>query len=135
SQLGRKIERLAHGELRVNNVVLRHIAQLLTEKIIRTIEVRAVEQYLAAGGRCVAIQRLEESRLSGAGRPHQGDEFRGVDSERDRIEQPFAVGGIDGDVDRLNGNIALIFAAFEGAAGGQLKAEATQSNFLSGSDS
>ena len=88
----REVERLPHRELRVDDVVLRHVAHLLPEQVVGPIEVGAVEQHLSVRGRRVAVQRFQERRLAGAGRAHQRDQLRRVDGQRNRIEQPVAVG-------------------------------------------
>jgi hypothetical protein len=81
AQLGRKVQGFADGKFGMNDVVLRNVAHLLAEQIVIAVEVRAVEQNVAGGGRGVAVERFEECGFSGAGRAHESDEFGGIDGE------------------------------------------------------
>ena len=56
--LGAEIQGLSHPQLRVHDVVLRHIAHLLSEAIVEAIQVGAVEQHEAALRPRVAVQRF-----------------------------------------------------------------------------
>jgi hypothetical protein len=118
----------------VDDVVLRNVAHLLAEQIVIAIEIGAVEEDFAGGGRSVAVEGFEQRGLAGAGGAHQRDEFAGVDGERDGIEEARAVGRVDGDLRGFDGNVTVIFAAFEATVGANLKTKTGEADFLAAGD-
>jgi len=68
-ELRRVLHRLEDGELGMDDVVLRDVADDTTERVVDRVEVLAVDPHLTARRREVTVQRHEQRRLAGAGRP------------------------------------------------------------------
>ena len=133
AQLGGVVERFLDGELRVEDVVLRDVADLQPELLLIGVKILAVEEHLPGVRRRVAVQRLEQRRLAGAGRAHERDELRWKDGERNRIEQPAAHRSaldLDDQLRGGDGDVALIAALGQDAGVvEQLEAEAAEADF------
>ena len=77
-QAGRVAERLAHGEARVHDLVLRDVADVRQPRRDRL----AADGHRAARGARHAGQRLDQRRLAGPALADHDDELVGLDAER-----------------------------------------------------
>ncbi len=104
----RVLHRLEDGELGVDDVVLRDVADGAAERVVDRVEVLAVDADLAAGRRQVAVQRHEERRLARARRAHQRDHVARERLEGHVVEQGLhltlvvAVGHLEKEVPGLD---------------------------------
>lgn len=90
AEFGRVAEGPAHGQLRVQDVVLRHQADALAQFGVVAVQVAAVVQDRALVGGAQPGQRVEQRGLARAARAHDGEQALLADRERDVIEERLA---------------------------------------------
>ena len=130
AQAGGEVERLADGQLGMDDVVLGHVAHHVAVEVVVVVEALAAEEHRALHRAGVAVERLEQGGLAGAGRTHQRHQFIGKDGERDGVQQALAVGRVDHDVLGLDGDLAVVVALRQFAVFQQLEADAAQADLL-----
>ncbi len=86
-QPGGVVERPVDGQQRVNDVLLRDVAERLAEAVEMAIEVLAVGQDLTAGGTAPTVEAVHERAFAGTARPQQADELARLDDQVDAVEQ------------------------------------------------
>ncbi len=87
TQAGGVEEGLIDGELHMDDVALRDIAEQLAKAIEVAIKIFAVGQHLAAGRRTPAVQAIHERAFARAARPEQADELAWFDGQVNVVEQ------------------------------------------------
>ena len=89
------MEALAERELRMDDVVLRNVTDLVLERFEVFVEVDPVDEDLAARGSSGPVQSLEQGRFPSTGRAEEGDEVPRVDLEVDVVENADVLLGTD----------------------------------------
>ena len=104
----RVLHGLEDGELGVDDVVLRDVADAPAERVVDGVEVLAVDAHLPARRRQVAVEREQQRRLAGARGAHERDHVARQRLEGDVVEQDFicalvvAIGHLEKEVPRLD---------------------------------
>lgn len=94
-------EGFAHGQLRVQDVVLRDEADALAQFGVVTVEVAAVVQDRAAVGGTLTCQGVQERGLPGAARAHDGEQAFLADRKRHLVQECLTA-VVDGDHEVLD---------------------------------
>ena len=93
-----ELRAVAHGlvdrELRMHDIVLRHVADRAAQRIVDRIDVLAVDPHLAGRRRQVAVQREEQRGLARAGGAHERDQVTGHRLEAHVLEQRLHLTGL-----------------------------------------
>ena len=89
-ELGGVPQRLLDLQLRVLDVLLGHQTDLEPELVVVGIEVVALPDHPAVGGRAQAGERTEERRLAGTRGPDHGGQAGRLELQRDVVEQDLA---------------------------------------------
>ena len=71
----------------MDDVVLRHVANRLLQRIEMAVQIEVVDEHMTAARRPHAVHRIHQSRFARAGRPQQADKFVWLNREADVVEQ------------------------------------------------
>src|ERR1051326_1178167 len=93
---GKQLQRLARGNLRKQAALLQHQPDAGFERACLSNRVVPKDRYGTRIGVSVALEDLDRSRLAGAIRTQEREDFTASDRERDAIDDPSAVVALDG---------------------------------------
>ena len=126
-ELGRVSQRAARGQLGVQDVVLGHQADPVPQLRVVGVQVAAVVQDRARGGRPHPGQGAEQGRLARAARPDHAEQAALGEREADLVEEDLAAGQGDGQllgVERdVAGVVELLELVADEAEGGEADAD------------
>ena len=81
----------------MDDVILRHVAQMLAELGIVGVEIPRVEQNITRAGRRVSVEGVHQRGFAGTAGTHEAHELARQDRQRDVFDEPLA-GNIDGHI-------------------------------------
>src|SRR6186997_2977120 len=87
AQLGSKVESLVDRELHVDDVFLRHVADLIADGVKILIDIDVVDEYLAMRGRAVPCNRIDQGGFSATALSHDNDKFTRLEDQRYILQQ------------------------------------------------
>ncbi len=87
AQLGGKIQRLVDRQLHVDDVFLRHVADLVADGIEVLIDIDIVDEHLAVRGGAVTGDGIHQGGFPAAALSHHHDELTRLEDQRDILQQ------------------------------------------------
>ena len=92
AQLRRIVQRLVDRQLRVDDVLLRHIAHVVAKQVKVAIQVNVVDVHRAVRGRAKAVDGIHQRGLARAAHADQRDELLRQDRKRNVLQQVLVFG-------------------------------------------